>query len=103
MLASNGGTRIFFVGGIEGWNAILRGQKSKNLQKIADFGHFFLLTGGASGGAEPPTGGAFAPHYGASNAPQFCEKWSINLSLVLKCANGQNINFWEVLSKSKAV
>ena len=53
----------FFCGGgaSRGQNAILRGQKSKNLPKMADFGHFFLLTGGKWGGAEPPTGGHFPP------------------------------------------
>ena len=40
---------IFFVGGIEGAKCNSEGQKSKNLLKMADFGHFFLLTGGASG------------------------------------------------------
>ena len=36
---------ILFVGGIEGENAFLRGQKSKNLLKMADFCHFFLQMG----------------------------------------------------------
>ena len=37
--------------GPRGQNTILRGQISKHLPKMADFGHFFLLTGGgASGG-----------------------------------------------------
>ena len=35
-------TRKFFVGASRGQNAILRGQKSKNLLKITDFGHFFF-------------------------------------------------------------
>ena len=49
---------IFLWGASRGQNAILRGQKSKNLLKMADFGYFFLLTGGA----EPPTQwGAFPP------------------------------------------
>ena len=40
----------FFCGGgaSKGQNAILRGQKSQNLPKMADFGHFFLLRGGGS-------------------------------------------------------
>ena len=39
------------------------GQKSKNLQKMADFGHFFLLTGEGQvgGGAEPLTRGGKCP------------------------------------------
>ena len=44
-----------------GQNAHLRGQKSKNLPKIADFCHFFPSDWGASG-EEPPTNwGAYAP------------------------------------------
>ena len=58
---TSGGTRNFFVGASRGKNAILRGQKSKNLPKMADFGHFFLLTGGASGGGQSLQLGAFAP------------------------------------------
>ena len=48
---NSGGTRIFFGWGASrgGGNAILRGQKSKNLPKMADFGHFLLLTGGKWG------------------------------------------------------
>ena len=42
----SGNTRNFFVGASRGQNAILRGEKSKNLLKITDFGHFFLMTGG---------------------------------------------------------
>ena len=53
---------FFFEGGASrGQNAILRGEKSKNLPKMADFGQIFLLTGGQVGEAEPPTGGANAP------------------------------------------
>ena len=51
---------IFLWGASRGQNAILRGQKSKNLPKMGDFGHFFLLTGG-KWGAEPPTWGPHAP------------------------------------------
>ena len=43
---------IFLWGASRGQNAILRGQKSKNLLKIADFDHFFLLTGGHVGGGQ---------------------------------------------------
>ena len=32
----------FFVGASRGQNAFLTGQKSTNLQKIADFGRFFF-------------------------------------------------------------
>ena len=46
----------FFVGGIEGAKCDSEGQKSKNLPKMADFGHFFLLTG-VQVDAESPTGG----------------------------------------------
>ena len=61
--ADSGGTRNFFVGGASrGQNAIPRGQKSKNLPKMADFGHFFLLTGGgASGGKSLRLGGHLPP------------------------------------------
>ena len=41
---SSGGTRNF--GGIEGQNAILRGQKSKTLPKMTNFGNFFFWRGG---------------------------------------------------------
>ena len=51
---------FFCGGGIEGQNAILRGQKYKNLPKMADFGHFFLLTGGQVGGRASNGGGANA-------------------------------------------
>ena len=54
---------FFFLwggGASRGQNAILRGQISKNLPKMADFGNFFLLTGG-KWGAEPPTGGHLPP------------------------------------------
>ena len=51
---------IFLWEASRGQNAILRGQKSKNLPKMADFGHFFLLTGGQVG-AEPPTGVGICP------------------------------------------
>ena len=55
---------IFCGGGASrGQNAILRGQKSKNLPKMTDFGHFFSSDWGASGGGEPPTGGGgIFPH-----------------------------------------
>ena len=58
--ASVAAPEIFCGGASRGQNAILRGQKSKNLPKMADFGHFFLLTGGASGGTASDWG-AFAP------------------------------------------
>ena len=46
----SGGTRTFLWGGVSrGQNMVVRGQKSKNLQKMADFGHCFLLTGGKWG------------------------------------------------------
>ena len=45
------GNIVFSVAAPErGQNAILRGQKSKNLPKMADFDNFFLLTGGQVGG-----------------------------------------------------
>ena len=51
----------FFGGGASrGQNAFLRGQKSKNLPKMADFDNFFFWRGGggASGRSEePPTAG----------------------------------------------
>ena len=46
---ASGSTRIFW-GGIEGAKCFLRGQKSKNLPKMADFDNFFLLTGRQGGG-----------------------------------------------------
>ena len=49
----SGGTRNF-LWGIEGENTFLKGQKSKNLPKMADFAHFFLLTGGKWRGQMPP-------------------------------------------------
>ena len=54
---------IFFVeGASKGQNAFLRGQKSKNLPKMADFDHFCLLTGGgASGGRTSEGGGGQMP------------------------------------------
>ena len=49
VVALSGGTRIFLWGGgaSRGQNVILRGQKSKNLTKMADF---FLWLGGKWGG-----------------------------------------------------
>ena len=41
----SGGTRNF-CGEHRGENAFPRGQKSKNLQKMADFAHFFFGGGG---------------------------------------------------------
>ena len=49
----------FFVGGIRGQNAFLRGKKSKNLQKMTDFGHSFSSDLGESGG-----GGRRASNWG---------------------------------------
>ena len=43
-----------------GQNAILRGQKSKNLPKMAVFDHFFFFWLGGAGG-EPLTGGQMPP------------------------------------------
>ena len=65
-IPSSGGTSIFFfffffVGASRGQNVILRGQKSKNLPKIAYFGHFLLLTGGASGGRASDWGATAPP------------------------------------------
>ena len=42
--------------GIERANCVSEGKKSKNLPKMADFCHFFLITEEQMG-AEPPTGG----------------------------------------------
>ena len=56
-----------FLGASREQNAYLRGQKSKNLPKMADFCHFFLLTGGKWVGAEPPTGGKMPPHAATVN------------------------------------
>ena len=51
-----------FLGGIEGKNAFLRGQKSiKNCQKWLILAIFSSDGGRASGGAEPPTGGKCPP------------------------------------------
>ena len=68
----SGGTRFFFWGGgtSRGKNAILRGQKSQNLPKMADFGHFVLLTGGASGGRASDWGGDKMP-----TCPPWCRHW----------------------------
>ena len=41
-MISSGGTRIFLWGASRGQNAILRGQISKNLPKMAYFGNFFF-------------------------------------------------------------
>ena len=60
----------FSVGASRRQNVILRGQKSKNLPKMADFGIFFFWQGGKwGGGAEPLTGGQY-PH-----APPWCHHW----------------------------
>ena len=53
---ASGGTTNFFVGGIKGEKCNSEGGESKNLLKMADFGHFFLLMGGQVG-AEPLMGG----------------------------------------------
>ena len=55
---------IFLWGRVSrGQNAILRGQKSKNLPKMADFGHFFLLTeGGQMGDRASDWGGGQMSH-----------------------------------------
>ena len=52
---------IFLWGASRGQNAILSGQKSKNLPKIADFGHFILLRGGGQVGGRASDWGAFSP------------------------------------------
>ena len=51
----------FFVGASRGQNAFLRGQKSKNLPKIADLDHFFILTGGKWGDRTSNGGGQMPP------------------------------------------
>ena len=48
----------------------LRGQKSKKLPEMADFGHFFLLTGGQVGGRASDGGGANAPFDAATEYRQ---------------------------------
>ena len=48
---------IFLWRAIEGENAILRGQKFKNLPKMADFGHFFSADGASRGRASDGGGG----------------------------------------------
>ena len=48
-------------------DAFLRGQKSKNLQKMADFDHFSPFEGGQVG-EEPPTGREGMPHLDAATA-----------------------------------
>ena len=59
---SSGGTRNFFVGGHRGGKMQFWGGKNPNIcQKWLILTIFFLLTGGVSGGAEPPTGGHFPP------------------------------------------
>ena len=66
---SSGGTRIFFLwGASRGQNPFLRGQKSKNLLKMADIDHLFLLRGEEEVGAEPPTGGGRGKT-GVANSP----------------------------------
>ena len=45
-----------FCGGIEGAKCDSEGKKSKNLKKMADFGHFFSSDWGGKWG-EPPTEG----------------------------------------------
>ena len=79
---------IFFVGGIEGQNALLRGQ----IQKFAQngwFWPFFLLTGGQVEGAEPPTGGAGKCPHAPLMLPlcidQFC---IVQLSILCKLNYG---------------
>ena len=62
LAVTSGGTRNFSVGGIEGKNAILRGQKSKNLPKMTDFGHVFPSDWGQVGGGRASDWGVFAPH-----------------------------------------
>ena len=51
---------IFCGGASRGQNTFLRGQKSKKLPKMADFGHFFFWLGG-KWGEKPPTGGKMPP------------------------------------------
>ena len=45
---------MFCGGASRGQNAILRGQKSKNLLKMDDFGNFFLDWGACGGGGKYP-------------------------------------------------
>ena len=61
----SGGTRKFFMGGIEGAKMKLK----KKMQKIVDFGHFFLLMGGAGGGRASDGGGGKCPLDAATAHP----------------------------------
>ena len=72
----SGNTRNFFVGSIEGAKHDSEGAK---IQKFAENGwfctlilaiFFFWLGGGASGGAEAPTGGGQIP-----SCPPWCRHW----------------------------
>ena len=56
-----GGTRNFFVGGIEGAKCDSEGAKIQKFAEKAYFGHFFSSDWGVSGGTEHLTGGANAP------------------------------------------
>ena len=56
-IQTSGSTRNFLWRASRGQNAFLKGQKSKNLPKMADFDHFF-----SDGRSEPPTGLANVPH-----------------------------------------
>ena len=59
---TSGGTRNFFVeGDIEGAKCDSEGEKSKNLPKMADFDHFFLLTGERGDRASDSGGGGQMP------------------------------------------
>ena len=54
---------FFCRGASRGQNAILRGQKSKNLPKMADFDHFFFWRGGKWGWRPP--------------CPPWCRHWKL--------------------------
>ena len=56
-------------GASRGQNMILRGQKSKNLPKMADFGNFFSSDWGESGG------GGQSLWWGGSSTPCWCCHW----------------------------
>ena len=67
--------KIFCGGASRGQNAILRGQESKNLPKMADFGHFFLLTGGQVGGGRASDWGHLPPMPPPLDAATACTKY----------------------------
>ena len=63
-------------GALIGHNAILRGQKSKNLLKMADFGHIFF---GGKGGGRASNWGENAPLDSATACQPFmCGLWLVS-------------------------